>query len=279
MAIEQSALAGYNNPMLAPSTFRDAHLTRLLLVVLLTWVWGCASFTHGTPSTKPPGTVGKRAHLPHPQIQTIGVTIQVGAFASERNASAYARRLQSQGLDAYHFIDTDGLYKVRFDRFPTKSAALNRAQRLRSNGIIDVYYIVRALLYGDIAGATPQLQQDLIQTAQRFIGIKYHWGGTTVETGMDCSGLTQTVYRLNGIDLPRTAREQYAAGDPVSRRDLAKGDLVFFDTSRWGKINHVGIYCGNNTFIHAPSSGKRIQTASLSKAYYRKHFAGARRYF
>ncbi|VTR69136.1 Cell wall-associated hydrolase [Desulfosarcina cetonica] len=250
-----------------------------MLVALLTWVWGCSTFTSTTPSTEPSGTVGKRAYLPRPRIQTIGFTIQVGAFASERNASAYARLLQSKGLDAYHFIDTDGLYKVRFDRFPTKAVALNRAQRLKTDGTIEVYYIVRALLYEDIAGATPQLQHDLIQTARRFIGVEYHWGGTTVETGMDCSGLTQTVYRLNGIDLPRTAREQYAAGDPVSRNDLAKGDLVFFDTSRWGKINHVGIYCGNNTFIHAPSSGKRIQTTSLSKAYYRNHFAGARRYF
>ncbi|BBO82369.1 peptidoglycan-binding protein [Desulfosarcina ovata subsp. sediminis] len=221
----------------------------------------------------------KKAHFPRPRIRTIGFTIQVGAFAGERNASAYARLLQSKGLDAYHFIDTDGLHKVRFDRFPTTAAALNRAQTLQSDGIIEVYYIVRGLLYEDIAGATPQLQHDLLQTAQRFIGIKYHWGGTTVETGMDCSGLTQTVYRLNGIDLPRSSREQYAAGDPVSRENLAKGDLVFFDTSRWGKINHVGIYCGNNTFIHAPGSGKLIQTASLSNAYYSKHFAGARRYF
>ena len=212
-------------------------------------------------------------------MQTIGFTIQVGAFASERNASSYARLLQSQGLDAYHFIDTDGLYKVRFDRFTTKEAALNRAQSLQSDGIIQVYYIVRGLLYKDIAGATPQLRHDLIQTARRFIGVDYHWGGTTVETGMDCSGLIQTVYRLNGIDLPRTAREQYAAGDPISRDELAKGDLVFFDNSRWGKINHVGIYSGNNTFIHAPRTGKQIQTTSLSDGYYNKHFAGARRYF
>jgi cell wall-associated NlpC family hydrolase len=265
--------------MKASSTPRQAHLTRLLLVVVLTWVWGCSTFNSGTPSTEPSATVGKRAHLPHPPIQTIGFTIQVGAFASECNASAYSRLLQSQGLDAYHFIDTDGLYKVRFDRFLTTAAALNRAQTLQSDGIIEVYYIVRALMYEDIADATPQLQHDLIQTAQRFIGIEYHGGGTTVETGMDCSGLTQTVYRLNGIDLPRSAREQYAAGDPVSHDDLAKGDLVFFDTSRWGKINHVGIYCGNNTFIHAPGSGKRIQTASLSDAYYRRRFAAARRYF
>lgn len=91
-----------------------------MLVALLTWVWGCSTFTSTTPSTEPSGTVGKRAYLPRPRIQTIGFTIQVGAFASERNASAYARLLQSKGLDAYHFIDTDGLYKVRFDRFPTK---------------------------------------------------------------------------------------------------------------------------------------------------------------
>ena len=265
--------------MQASSTLRQAHSTHLLLVLVLTWVWGCATFNSGTPSTEPSGTIVKRAHLPPPPVQTIDFTIQVGAFASESNASAYARLLQSQGLDAYHFIDTDGLYKVRFDRFTTAAAALNRAKTLQSQGIIEVYYIVRALSHENIAGAAPQLRQDLIQTARRFIGIEYHWGGTTAETGMDCSGLTQTVYRLNGIDLPRSARAQYAAGDPISRGDLARGDLVFFDTSRWGKINHVGIYCGDNTFIHAPSSGKRIQTASLSNAYYSKRFAGARRYF
>lgn len=255
----------------------------VVLAVALFAISGCSLLSHDKATDLSPVSTEEVSAKPRRPIKTglktIAFTIQVGAFATERNAAGYAQRLQAQGLDAYHFIDTDGLHKVRFDRFTTKASAKNRAEALKTNRMIDVYYIVRALVYEDLPGESSRLRQDLLATAHRFIGTDYRWGGTSAESGLDCSGLTQTVYRLNGLDLPRSAREQYRAGEPVRQNELQNGDLIFFDTRHWGSVTHVGIYCGQNSFIHAPGSGKRIQTASLSDAYFSKRIVGARRYF
>jgi cell wall-associated NlpC family hydrolase len=86
------------------------------------------------------------------------------------------------------------------------------------------------------------------------------------------------VYQLNGLDLPRTSGEQWAAGRPVDEGDLARGDLVFFATRGGGRVSHVGIYLGGDEFLHAPRRGHAIQVASLSSDYYRARYLGARSY-
>ena len=100
------------------------------------------------------------------------------------------------------------------------------------------------------------LREELVRSARSFLGVPYLWGGASLDTGFDCSGLTMTVYQLCGLDLPRTSREQYLAGNPVELSTLEKGDLVFFAPGG-DKISHVGIYAGNGQFIHAPEKGKR----------------------
>jgi len=115
------------------------------------------------------------------------------------------------------------------------------------------------------------------RTAERFVGIPYQWGGNTVVDGMDCSGFTKAVYNLCGVNIPRTSREQFKAGNLVSRSELRDGDLIFFGTSETS-INHVGIYVGNGTFVHAPKRGEDIKTASMSESYFERRFVGARRY-
>lgn len=115
------------------------------------------------------------------------------------------------------------------------------------------------------------------RTAERFVGIPYQWGGTTVVDGMDCSGFTKAVYNLCGVNIPRTSREQYKAGNPVSKSELRDGDLVFFGASE-SSITHVGIYVGNGKFVHAPKRGEDIKTASVEESYFERRFVGARRY-
>ncbi|QOX79693.1 C40 family peptidase [Trichlorobacter lovleyi] len=115
------------------------------------------------------------------------------------------------------------------------------------------------------------------RTAERFVGIPYQWGGTTVVDGMDCSGFTKAVYNLCGVNIPRTSREQYKAGNPVSKSELRDGDLVFFGASE-SSITHVGIYVGNGKFVHAPRRGEEIKTASVDESYFERRFVGARRY-
>jgi murein DD-endopeptidase len=107
------------------------------------------------------------------------------------------------------------------------------------------------------------------------LGTAYQWGGAT-KRGFDCSGLTSFVYKKADIDLPRTARDQYAFTQRIARSQLQPGDLLFFKI-RSRKIDHVGIYIGDNRFIHAPRTGEQVTFAQLNNVYWRKHFAGAGR--
>lgn len=125
--------------------------------------------------------------------------------------------------------------------------------------------------------ATPKQDVTLIDravwVAQKQQGIKYRFGGTSPTTGFDCSGFTQFAFGQGaGVDLPRTAAAQYDAAVKISKAEASKGDLVFFAT-RGRKIGHVGIYLGNNKFVHAPSSGKRIETEELA-GYWGKRLVG-----
>jgi hypothetical protein len=226
-------------------------------------------------STAPPGTTAPSSGA----LPVIAYTIQLGAFSTVGRAASYAERLSGAGLDAYHFIDRDGLSKVRFEQFATKTAALRRATALQARGLIEEFYIVQPGGAGHGSYSREAMRQELVHTARRFIGAPYRWGGTSVRSGFDCSGLTMTVYRLNGLELPRNSRAQFSSGRSVARSDIRPGDLVFFATGRGRRVSHVGIYTGDDEFIHAPGRGKSIRTASLENGYFRSRYKGARRYF
>ncbi len=116
----------------------------------------------------------------------------------------------------------------------------------------------------------------VIATAQKYMGVPYVWGGET-PAGFDCSGFTQYVMKQNGIVIPRTAADQYAAGTPVDKADLRVGDLVFFTTYKPG-ASHVGFYMGDGKFIHASSAAKKVTISQLDEEYYTQHYIGSRRY-
>ncbi|MDI6616495.1 MAG: C40 family peptidase, partial [Syntrophaceae bacterium] len=184
-------------------------------------------------------------------------------------------------LDAYYFLYKQGLYKVRFGNFPTRELAAREAEILKAMGVIGEYYIVRPEEYA-IAKRPPRddpfFRDEIVKTARSFLGVPYRWGGASADQGFDCSGLAMAIYRLNGLNLPRTSRQQYESGAAVGSGALAKGDLVFFDTRGKGEISHVGIYAGDGRFIHAPRSGKTVRTSSLSDSYYKNRYVGARTY-
>jgi cell wall-associated NlpC family hydrolase len=119
--------------------------------------------------------------------------------------------------------------------------------------------------------------QNLSSFALGLIGVSYKFGGNTPESGLDCSGLVRYVFaQVTGVDLPRTAREMSHVGDKVAVDQLKPGDLVFFNTRRFA-FSHVGIYLGDNQFIHAPRRGREVEITMIDKNYWQKRFNGARR--
>jgi len=125
-----------------------------------------------------------------------------------------------------------------------------------------------------------QIGARVISLAKKKLGKRYVWGAEGSNT-FDCSGLTQYVYKKNGIRLPRRAIAQSKVGKSIRRRNLQKGDLIFFDTSKRhrGYVNHVGIYIGNNKFIHASSAKKRVIITSLNKRFYSRCYKSAKRVY
>lgn len=119
--------------------------------------------------------------------------------------------------------------------------------------------------------------EQLVDQALEYLGVRYRFGGTSPETGLDCSGLILNVFRnAIGFDLPRTAAEMSRMGDKIGRQELKPGDLVFFNTMRRA-FSHVGIYLGEGKFVHAPSSGGKVRIEAISSSYWSKRFNGARR--
>ncbi|MDY0384103.1 NlpC/P60 family protein [Trichlorobacter sp.] len=275
------------------------------LIVALSAAVGCASpagSRSGTGLTASGVKYGKG-------VSRLGHSIQMGAFADVKNAERFTARLQAKGIEAFYFRKDNGIYAVRFGDFASKEKARAAAQRLVRDGLISGYYIAPPdeVVFGSVqpsrgpsdtrlpsyqAVKPPEIREPratrssderdmgfiAARTAERFIGIPYQWGGNTVVDGLDCSGFVRAVYNLCGVSIPRTSREQYKAGSPVARDDLKDGDLLFFGASA-SSINHVGIYVGNGTFVHAPKRGEEIKTAALNESYFERRFVGARRYF
>lgn len=124
----------------------------------------------------------------------------------------------------------------------------------------------------------PSSKKDIVTFAKSQLGVPYRYGGVD-SSGFDCSGFVYFVHKeaLNKT-IPRTSRDQSKYGYKINKNELQKGDLVFFDTSSKGHVNHSGIYIGNGKFIHS-SSGKRrgVVISPLNSGFYQKNYKWARR--
>ena len=176
------------------------------------------------------------------------------------------------------------------------SSQLHRLVRIRAIGLVLGAFIVSASAWaqevpaGSLNAAAvqskngaespppaPSWDQRLRRIASDFMGTRYRLGGSSQDTGLDCSGLIKQIWQRLGLaDLPHQAANMAKLGVPVQLRDIQVGDLVFFNTT--GKQNsHVGVYIGDGRFVHASSVLKKVTENSLSESYYQKTFNGIRR--
>ena len=149
-----------------------------------------------------------------------------------------------------------------------RQAELARQAQAAAQQPVSTATVVQNVGGGGIA--PPPTQSGVVGIAEQYLGVPYVWGGAS-PSGFDCSGFTMYVYAQVGVSLPHNAAAQYGYGSPVSRGNLAPGDLVFFDG-----LGHVGLYVGGNTFIHAPHTGDVVKISSLS-GWYAATYVGARR--
>jgi peptidoglycan endopeptidase LytE len=124
--------------------------------------------------------------------------------------------------------------------------------------------------------AEQPLRIRLVKAGFQMLGVRYHLSGDSQKSGFDCSGLVKSLFSMFNIDLPRTSREQFMQGEKVDRNDLEIGDLVFFSSG--GKTpTHVGVYVGNDKFLHAARRARQVVIGDLNKIWYTMRYLGARR--
>jgi hypothetical protein len=153
-------------------------------------------------------------------------------------------------------------------RFMAEKRLVDRLEEVRHN---------MAERVSDGAALVKSRTSELVVNAMGFLGVPYRRGGSSAETGFDCSGFVKAMYEQTlGHILPRRANEQAAATQRIDRQELQPGDLVFFNTLR-RTFSHVGIYVGDNKFIHAPKPGAQVRVEDMGLPYWAARFDGARR--
>jgi len=227
-------------------------------------------------------------------ISAVGYTIQAGAFKDLANAEHFAESLQEKKLDVAYFRKENGLFAVTFGNYSTYSSAVRNAKWLKEERVIDHYYVAepkqRPKRFENVTSSTAstrsggkvrphdeEIGKIAARTAERFAGIPYKWGGNNVVEGLDCSAFVKAVYYLVGVNIPRTAHEQFNAGSVIDKVEMQDGDLLFFGKGPQ-QITHVGMYIGNGKFIHAPRRGEPIQITPVTEEKYVKKYVGSRRF-
>lgn len=181
--------------------------------------------------------------------------------------------IQGQLIDLGYDVIADGDYG------PATVDAIKQfqeSQGINPDGLIGpaTYEALLGRNMPDVSRGTTVMARRIVQSSMQYMGVPYVFGGTS-PSGFDCSGYVRYVFAQAGIHLPRMADEQYYSTTPISTTNLRAGDLVFFSTYTYGP-SHVGIYLGDNNFIHA-SSSYGVTISSLSGSYWTATYIGARR--
>lgn len=218
------------------------------------------------PSDTKPATIGVMLHTANAKISTDRVNLRGKPTTSSASKGLLDKgsvgRIVGRDKDWYKLEFAGGVSGwVRGDMLAETSNPISS---------------IRAILAstGGSTGGNSASVDAVLSTARSCIGVRYVYGGTS-RAGFDCSGFVGHVFRAHGINLPRTAAEQWTRGTYVSRTELRAGDLIFFHT-RGARVSHVGIYIGGNRFIHASSGGGLVRVNELT-GYYSERYVGAKR--
>lgn len=126
------------------------------------------------------------------------------------------------------------------------------------------------------SGSSDEVRYQVVMMAAAMLGTPYKWGGMHPDEGFDCSGLVHYSYQQAGVELPRTSLQQYKYSRSVRLSNLKPGDLLFFELNDQA-VSHVGIYLGNNRFVHAPKTGKDVMITRLDNQFWRQRLVSAGR--
>jgi len=237
-----------------------------------------ADATHVVRKGDTLGKIARAYHVSVPKIQAAngleGTHLSVGTKLVLPGGKAQSKRRKARSGKGKRVIERGAtpagasppgaqlsLARTQGDKLPTEAGLAELAQA------------------GKSAAGTPNAGESitdrLLRVAHGMLEVPYRFGGTTL-WGLDCSGFVQKTFAFLNLDLPRSAREQFREGAKVAKADLSPGDLVFFRT--YAKYpSHVGIYLGDNRFVHASSREKKVTVDSLDTPYYVKRYIGAKR--
>jgi len=261
-------------------------LYTLLLAVSITAITASATTNMVKHKIKSGDTLYSIAHKHHISIAEVrkfnsmkkGAVIKVGQVIKVPTTTKMNRKIKIIKSVRKH-KKSNNILRTALKKH-AKPLASNRVKRRRTVTVDDIFFKSAQpnIAAFNSFGFSTTKGKKIITDAKKKLGRRYVWGAVGQRDTYDCSGFTSYVYRKNGISIPRTSIRQSKFGKFVSRGNLKKGDLIFFDTSkrRKGYVNHVGIYMGNGKFIHASSAKKKIVVSKLA-SFYAQRYRGARR--
>lgn len=203
-----------------------------------------------------PALIAKKTGIPLRQITALNKINPRSLRIGQKLALARTPRIQAtEASDEENSIDDDGEEEVA----QASNIAIPNDDQQKSAELLGTW-------------SNPDERKLLVKVATGFLGAPYRMGGSTVR-GIDCSAFVRKIYNFFDISLPRTAREQSNVGLCIDKTELTEGDLVFFSSRR--QVGHVGIYIGNNEFVHASSRDKVVRIDNLDTPYFHKRFVRA----
>lgn len=249
-----------------------------LLIIFPLYGWCFVSHYHYVKKGETLFTISKKYGVPVEELKTLNNLKSSVIFPGQR---LLIKRYDDEWL-YYTVKNGDTLWKIS-RRYRVPIPTLKKINNLKNDCIrpgerlkikrkkinTSNYRVKRSPIFPS------NLNNVVVEEALSYLNTPYKFGGRG-KNGIDCSSLIKLVYRKVGINLPNTSYLQYRKGIPVKLEEAEPGDVVFFRIN--GRISHVGIYLGNKLFIHASSKMKKVTISSLENSYFRRHFAGIKRY-